>query len=291
MPRTVDEGFRDFLRALTPAGTESESAKKHRASIEARLTTDFGLLRFFRTGSFGNGTSISGYSDVDYFASIPTANLSQNSDYTLTRVRDSLDQRFPYTGVRVNCPAVRVPFGTYQSETTEVVPADLISKTDAGHHIYGIPNCAGGWMRTSPETHNAYVREIDQRLNGKVKPLIRFIKAGKYFKQVQISSFYLELRAARYAEGETSIVYSIDVKRVLDLLYKKNLADMQDPMGISGYVQACSTDAKLEDARSKLLTALVRAEKACEAEGKDSTKEAFYWWDLLYGFRFPSYYY
>src|SRR5258708_3949048 len=71
MPRTVDEGFRDFLSRLTPSSYESAAATAHRASIEARLKNDFGLRRFFRTGSFGNGTSISGYSDVDYFASLP----------------------------------------------------------------------------------------------------------------------------------------------------------------------------------------------------------------------------
>ncbi len=64
MPRTVDEGFRDFLPSLTPSSLESAAAKTHRASIEACLKTNFGLKRFFRVGSFGNGTSISGHSDA-----------------------------------------------------------------------------------------------------------------------------------------------------------------------------------------------------------------------------------
>ena len=71
MPRTVDEGFRDFLQKLTPSNTESVAAKNHRASIKQCIESNFGLKRFWRTGSFGNGTSISGYSDVDYMASIP----------------------------------------------------------------------------------------------------------------------------------------------------------------------------------------------------------------------------
>ena len=111
MPRTVDEGFRDFLPKLTPSTWESDAAKNHRASIEACLKSNFSLRSFFRTGSFGNGTSISGYSDVDYFASIPRANLKQDSGATLDQVRSALNIRFPVTGVRVNCPAVKVPFG------------------------------------------------------------------------------------------------------------------------------------------------------------------------------------
>src|ERR1039458_4720390 len=119
MPRTVAEAFRDFLASLTPSTFESAASTSHRASIEACLKSNYTLNRLFRTGSYGNGTSISGYSHVDYFASLGRDDLSASSTYTLTRVRDVLDKRFPNTGVRVNCPAVRVPFGTIASETTE----------------------------------------------------------------------------------------------------------------------------------------------------------------------------
>jgi hypothetical protein len=61
--KTVDGGFRVFLGRLTPTGTESVAAIQHRASISACLKANFGMTRFFRTGSFGNGTSITGYSD------------------------------------------------------------------------------------------------------------------------------------------------------------------------------------------------------------------------------------
>ena len=120
MPRTVDEGFREFLKRLTPSGVESGKARLHRASIESCLKKNLGMTRFFRTGSFGNATSISGFSDVDYFASIPRKNLHKMSTNSLRKVRDVLALRFPNTGVRVNCPSVTVPFGQAVSETTEV---------------------------------------------------------------------------------------------------------------------------------------------------------------------------
>lgn len=290
MPRTVDEGFRDFLPKLTPSTTESESAKSHRASIEARLKKDFGLRRFVRIGSFGNGTSISGYSDVDYLASLSRDALTNDSTYSLGKVRNSLDDRFPNTGVRVSCPAVVVPFGTKKSETTEVVPADYLKEED-GYYVYDIADCKGGWMRASPDGHKAYVSAIDGKLAGKVKPLIRFIKAWKCFRDVPISSFYLELRVAKYASGESSIIYDMDVKRVLCQLRDCGLADMQDPMGVSGYIPACKTDALHKDALSKVETAASRAEKAREAAEKDNIADAFYWWRLLYNDQFPTYYY
>ena len=289
MPRTIDEGFRDFLSKLTPSGAESEAVKSHRASIRACLDNNFGLLRFTRIGSFGNGTSIYGRSDVDYLACLPTKQLTGNSTYSLEKVRDALIVRFPTTGVRVNCPAVCCPFGTTAAETTEVIPADYMYD-DSGYKVYDIADRAGGWMKTSPDAHNEYVRIIDDKLNRKVKPLIRFLKAWKYFRSVPISSFYLELRVAKYASTESAIVYDIDVKNVFKMLWDCQLANMQDPVGVSGYISACSTEAKKEDALSKLQTALTRAENARDAAYREKISEAFDWWRLLYDYEFPPYY-
>jgi hypothetical protein len=289
MPRTLDEAFRDFLSNLTPSTTESEAAKSHRASIETRLKNSFNMRRFFRMGSFGNGTSISGYSDVDYFASLPTDQLSQNSDYSLKKVRDDLDSRFPYSGVRTNCPAVLVPFGTKRSEDTEVVPADYI-KSENGNYIYDIPDCNGGWMRSSPDAHNEYVRKIDQSFNGKLKPLIRYVKAWKYYNNVPVASFYLEMRIAKYASTEKNIVYRLDLAYIFRWLWWNDFAALQDPTGISGYINACKTKTQLEESISKALTAKTRAEKANEEFDKGNLKDAFDWWNLLYAYNFPSYY-
>jgi len=288
VPRSLNEGFADFLSKLTPTPGETTAAKNHRASIEACLKTNFGSKRFFRTGSFGNGTSISGYSDVDYFTVIPTDKLKQDSGKSLTEIRDALANHFPFTGVRVSCPAVRIPFGTSAKESTEVVPADYIDLSSESYPIYEIADCSGNWMRSSPEAHNAYVRTIDGKMDGKVKPLTRFVKAWKYCQQVPISSFYLELRVAKYAAEEPYIMYSIDVERIFSLLQEKGLAAMKDPKGIAGYVAACSTQAQLNESTSKLATALSRARKAREAETKGDIKNAFYWWNMLYAEKFPN---
>jgi hypothetical protein len=169
------------------------------------------------------------------------------------------------------------------------VPADYV-KESGGYSVYDIADCAGGWMKASPDAHNDYVRTIDNKLGSKVKPLIRFIKAWKYYRAVPITSFYLELRVAKYASEESSIVYDIDVKNVLCQLRDCALASMQDPMGVSGYISACKTDALKQDALSKLDTAATRAEKARDAASRDDISGAFDWWRLLYGESFPTFY-
>lgn len=288
MPRSIDQGFVDFLEKLKSTAPESQAAKSHRESIEACLLNNFGLSRFVRIGSFGNGTNISGYSDVDYLASLPAREIPDSSSYFLSKVRNALDTRFPNTGVHIDTPAVVVPFGTYKSETTEIVPAGYV--TTNAYKVYKIADGAGSWMHISPDAHNDYVTAIDKKLNGKVKPLIRLIKAWKFYRSAPISSFYLEMFTARYASGESSILYSIDVKNILRQLQDQNLPTMNDPTGISGSISPCKTSQFRVDAMSKLTTAATRAQKARDAELAEDIKGAFDWWQLLYNDNFPNYY-
>lgn len=289
MPRTIEQGFKDFHDKLKTSVVESLAAKSHRASIEACLNKNFTLNRFVRIGSFGNGTNISGYSDVDYLAGIATSQLNTHSSNSLTKVRNALHTRFPNTGVRVSCPAVVCPFGTYRSEDTEVVVADYIGVNN-GFKVYEIADGSDGWMKVSPDAHNHYVSEVDKKHNGKVKMLIRFIKAWKYYQNVPIKSFYLEMKVAKYAENESVIVFDIDVKRVFNLLLDSDLSALQDPMKVAGYIYPCQTENQKNDAISKLETAVKRAENARDSASNNDVKKSFYWWNLLFNDKFPNYY-
>ena len=288
MARTVDEAFSTLIGRLTPSSTETAAAASHRTSIEACLKNNFGMTNFFRSGSFGHHTSVKGFSDVDYFGVIPTANLKENSTTTLQSVRQALAARFPSTGVTVRSPAVVVPFGSSPGERHEIVPADYVRSAN-GYSVYDIPNRYDGWMRASPSAHNAWVNQAQTKLGQKLKPLIRLVKAWNYYRSGCIRSFYLELRTTEYARGETVIIYSIDMLRALRHLRNKGLAAMQDPMGASGLVYACS-DAVKPTALSKLDTAIGRAEKAREAEASGKIEDAFFWWDLVFDGHFPAYY-
>ncbi len=289
MALTVSAGFDTFHSRLTPTGTESANAKSHRASIEACLKSNFGMTRFFRTGSFGNATSVSGFSDVDYFASIPRENLKQDSSLILRDVRRALDSRFPNTGVHIDGPAVVVPFGSSRSETTEIVPADFI-KREYDCSTYEIPNGNGGWMLSSPEFSKLNIDVIDGKLNNKLKPLIRFIKAWRYYQNVPISSFYLETYVGIYAENEKSIIYSIDIASIFNKLLNSNLPSISDPMGISGTIQPCKNMDDRKKSLAELKDAARRSQLARTAESENRAKDAFYWWNVVYNDLFPAYY-
>lgn len=291
MALSVEEGFQAFQSRLVPLISEHNKAISHKTSVESCLVKNFECYQFTETGSFGNGTGIRHYSDTDYFAVCDAKKLSSNSGYSLTKVKEALQYTFHSTdGIGVNRPAVKLQFGNYASEVLEVTPCTFggILDTPIGKKAsYYIPDYDDGWMLSSPLAHNAYVKKENDRLSGMVKPLIQFVKAWKYYQDVPISSFYLELRLTKYAESQKTIVYDVNVSRVFDYLENIALASMQDPMNISGLVKACSTDAKKATAISKLNTAATRARKAVEKR-LTNPDDAFYYWNLLYNDKFPA---
>ncbi len=288
--RTINQGFSTLHSRITPGSYESGKASSHKSSITSRLEEYFELKQLFYSGSANNGTSISYYSDVDFFASIPRNRLKNNSSTSLREIKECLQGRFPNTSIYVDSPAVVLDFGSGDWDTAEVIPADYIEQ-QGGKNVYDIPYSSGGWTRSSPSTHNSYVTSENKRLNRKLKPLIRFLKAWKYYCDVPISSFYLELRVTKWMEDEDSIVYDIDLCTILRKLDDCDLAAIRDPKGVFGYVYPCSSDAKKADALSKLNTAKTRAKKARDAEGLGDTREAFSWWDKVFAGNFPNYYY
>jgi hypothetical protein len=289
MAKTVDEAFDQLHARLTPTGSETEAAKRHRASIQECLADKIGLDAFFRSGSFGNGTSVSGYSDVDYFAEVPRMRVPLSSSEFLARVHRALDARFPYTGVTIDAPAIVLPFGSAREETTEVVPAELLERTWQGHRIYQIANGKGGWTRASPDAHGSYVDEVNDALSKKVKPLIRFVKVWKYYHSVPVSSFYLEMFAAQYAHSEKAIIYAMDVRNVLQRLRATEFADLQDPKGISGSIEAAGSFNDRWAAAARVSEAATWAERARAAEHAGKLSDAFAWWDKVFNGKFPGY--
>jgi hypothetical protein len=291
MAKTIEQGFETLIGRLAPLESENDTAASHKGSVKGCFEKNFECYEFPETGSFGNGTGVRHYSDTDYFAVCPKHKLSANSATALRVAKEALQETFWNTdGIEVRTPAVRIPFGNRVSETLEVTPSrfnGMIDSPVGSKPYYDIPDFGGDWMQSSPKAHNAYVKRENDRLSGKVKPLIQLVKAWKFYNSVPISSFYLELRVTKYAEGEKSIIYDMDVRHITKKLFDNDLASIQDPMGISGYVEACSSDAKMEDALSKLDTGFTRADKAYDQRDKDIDK-AFDWWDKFFNNKFPS---
>lgn len=280
-----------YLIRLAPVVSELRKGATHRASVKSCLGKAFGSYSLFETGSIQNDTGIRHFSDTDYFAVIPKTNLRSNSSDQLRDLKENLQHTFWRTkNIRVNSPAVSIPFGIYRSENLEVTPCffDGLTGTPLGDRkAYGIPDGKGGWMLSSPQAHKAFVVYQDRRLKGGLRPLIKLIKAWKFELNVPISSFYLELRIASMFAARKRVYLASDVLSVLNTLCENELARVRDPMRVSGYVHACSTKEKHRTALSKLETACSRAGKAVYYFDRNP-EESLHYWKLMFGPKFPS---
>lgn len=275
MTQTAQQYLDSLISAWTPPSGHFDAHRAHKAGIEVRLDAWYGLHDMFETGSLRHGTGIRIYSDADYFASLkgsrPTA------DTALQNVKIALQDKYPNTTIQIRKPTVKCLFGGGM-ETVEVAPA---FPADGGG--YWIPDPReGGWMKSHPKDHNAYVNDANQKHSGAAKKLARLAKVWKYQRNVPISSCYLEMRAAKYAKEQTSWLTYVDLHYFLKHLQTIGLAAMNDPTGLGSQFSACSSDSTKSDSLSKLDTAVTRAKAAMDHTTAGSHTAAIERYKLLF---------
>lgn len=289
MALTVAAAFTTYLSWCSPSATDRAKASSHRASIEAKLEAKFGLWRMYESGSWKHGTGVKGFSDVDYFVSLKSSKPVYGSS-ALIAVKEAMQERFPSTYIHTSRPAVVLEFGGGY-ERVELIPAYPSLSLANDDMRYNIPGVRTEWMESTPESHLTYVNDCNNIavVKGGTKELARLVKAWKYHRKVPLSSFYLEMRAAEYMATQSSVVYALDILYFFNSLKRNGLASMNDPTGSTGRINACSSDANLADALSKLDTAISRANNAVESDKVGKTADAFYYWNLLFDSSFPAY--
>jgi hypothetical protein len=153
--------------------------------------------------------------------------------------------------------------------------------------VFRIPGPSDEWIESIPIAHNAFVSDVNDRLGKKVKPLVRLVKAWKYNKGVPVSSFYLEMRTVKYASGESSIIYDIDLRAVFNQLIAAEMRSMNDPLGIVPRIPSTSSDANRAIALRQANDALghLQAAAAAQTAGNHSN----YWSHMtsVFGYDYP----
>lgn len=273
MSQSASSYLNEILSRYTPSSTYFDSSRKHRGAIEARLDLWLGVKEMFETGSLKHGTGVAYWSDADYL--VVLKGERPTSTTALNNVKEALADRFKSTTVKIRRPAVVCEFNSAQ-ETVEVVPAFT---ADSG---YWIPDPAGDWMRTHPKDHNQYVNDVNKKHSGGAKKLARLAKVWKYKRNVRVSSCYLEMRAAKYADGEESWYLPIELHRYLSWLQQIGLAAMNDPTGLGSRFAAYSSESMRIDSLSKLDTAVTRASKARDFDLEGKNEDAVAQYELLF---------
>ncbi|NQX37082.1 nucleotidyltransferase [Herbiconiux sp. VKM Ac-2851] len=271
--RTIATAFETLLSRKVPTEGERSAAARHRASIEKSLSQleNFGLRE---TGSFRHGTAVRGHSDVDVLVSLGGGRPA-SSDTALERVRSALAWSFPFTPIRVSRPAVVVDFAG-GDERWEVIPG-YYERSNGNHSVYSIPAPGGGWIETAPSAHLAYVTDENRSPQGGAKGLARLVKTWKYANTsgAKVSSFYLEMRAAQRMSKESSFIPYLDFAYLIRDLANSNLADMNDPTGVTGRFRAASTENYRSTAVTMLAADAKRVADAIELEKAGRRSEAF----------------
>jgi len=287
--RTIASAFDELIRRSVPTSAERQAAATHRQSVEAALDP-LGVFALWETGSFHHGTGVRGHCDVDVLVSL-RGDRPDNPDTALSRVKAALEAGFAYTPIRVSRPAVVVDFAG-GAERWEIIPG-YVARSVGDWLVYSIPAPGGTWMETSPKAHLDYVNQENAAPAGGAKCLARLMKAYKYANVggFKVSSFYLEMRAAKYMAGETTFLAYIDFARLGDVLVGAELAAMNDPTGMTGRIRAASTENYRQDALSRLRGDVRRTREAIAVEEAGRSAEAFAKMDTVFLGDFPARFY
>lgn len=295
----VREGFAKYKAGLAPLASELRAAARHEDGIKARLKEDLDVKSFTRMGSQQRGTAVRGHSDVDYLAVTPLSAVQWGSGWKssktiLAHFRESLAQRYVGTEVNIDANAVTVNFAE-GDDPVDVVPAFF--DTNAQGLVDGtwrpgfqIPDGLGGWMPTSPASHDLYLERADAGWGGRLRGIVQLLKGWKYARtpSLPISSFYIELRIATmniHAVGRDDATL---VATIFDELNRVECRPVRDPVRIAGNVPAASTDAKLERTQQAVAYAAQHAISAVTAERSGAIDEAFRQWRLVFNDAFPA---
>src|ERR1051326_3896787 len=275
--------FQKLIARIQPTTAEVELAQQHIATIRSRLNSTFKLGRVLVGGSFSRNTLIRGVSDVDLFAVIARSeatwgNRYESSETMLDRFRDQLARRLPNTALGRDVHAIVVPFS--HGPSVDVVPA-IFDQMVKGRPQYLIPDGDGGWMATSPERHNLYIRTANERSGGKVRRVAQLMKFWRQCSSTRfaLSSFHIEmlLSSTKICSGVKT--YAACVTEVLRNLAERECRALQDPLGISGLIPAVKTESQRDDARASVKYARDHAKEAWVADYAGDAEEAWRQWN------------
>lgn len=289
---TIADSFYAILARCDLTDADRAALATHRREVEACLKGTLELSKIQVIGSAARGSAIRQTSDVDLLAVLRNTEWQwggsrTSSSTVLNKVRDRLRARYPATDLGRDGQAIVVTFS--DGKSLDVVPAGWIRAQSDGWPLYIIPDGAGGWRETAPDSHGRFVGEADARSGGKLKNVARIFKYWKWCRvePVPISSFHVELLVASDAVCGVGTTYGECFAALLQRLASRECRALQDPLGISGLIAACGTDAKRATALRSVLASADRASSAIAAERRGDAVEARRLWNIVFNDRFP----
>lgn len=197
--------FETFCGNLTvkDGGTISLRYKR----ITKRINTDFWsssseTSHSLYVGSYGRGTAIDGFSDLDMIFQLSYLTYERYHNYSgngqsslLQAVKQSIERTYSTTSIKGDGQVVLVPFT--DGITFEVVPA-FINKDDS--FTYPNANNGGSWKTTNPKPEIAAIKSRNAQCNGNLIWLCRMMRAWKKKWSVPIGGLLIDTLAYQFID-------------------------------------------------------------------------------------------
>lgn len=279
--------FLRLIQRIQPTNSEVAAAVSHVGSTRTRMEKSFNLRKFQKIGSHARSSAIKLYSDLDFLAVLSRneakwAGNIVSSDTVIKRISGDLSSRFTSTTIRKDMQAIVLNFSRGQ-KSMDVVPAFFHSFNN-GRPVYKIPDGYGGWMDTSPESHNSFIKKQNERSAEKLRRVGQLIRHWKYSRVtgIPISSFYIDLLLAQSEICIGAKSYPLIMHDFFKLMSDRQCRGLHDPVAIAGTVFAVKTEAQGNKLCAIIESSLEHSAKALIAEKNNQFGEANRQWNIVF---------
>ena len=202
----IGEDFQTFNSNLT-VNNVSDISSRYKA-ITKRLNLDFwssdsDIYHSFYVGSYGRGTAIRYFHDLDVLFRLSDSYYTQYNSYLtngqsalLQAVRNSVRKTYPNTEVSGDGQVVVVRFS--DEMRFEILPA---FNNISGNYTYPNANNGGSWKSCNPLAEIDAIDETDKNCNYNLKYLCRMTRAWKRYWDVPIGGYLIDTLANAFIKN------------------------------------------------------------------------------------------
>lgn len=290
MSLTTAQAFDSFYNLVSLDSATLAAVSQRRGAVETVLRQAFpstSTMKYqssYLMGSMAKRTASRPFNDVDLMVHIKVDDAlwartyQRNSSEFLNRVRRVLNDASAVKKIGARGQAVRM----FYADGLSVDVAAVVKYPTSG---YGIPSGTGTWLTTDPPVSDAYINRRSTELGNNLKRLIIFAKQWNKAHSSRLSSFHLELLAAR-----TFSTLGTNRREALRIFFDYNAFNVSvyDPAGHSGDVSSYLSWSTRDEVGRSMTAARDRADLALAAEARGNHTEAKRHWAIILGPRFPQ---
>ena len=244
----VGEDFKIFCSNLTVTVDNRSRIGDRYQLITRRLNLDFWgqdskTNHSFYVGSYGRGTAIRGFSDLDMIFQLPYQDYQRYHVYSgngqsamLQDVRRSLQKTYPNTYIGGDGQVVKISFT--DGIDFEIVPA-FWNKDES--YTFPDSNAGGRWKVTNPKPEIAAAASADAECNGNLKQLCRMARSWKDKWNVPIGGLLIDTLAYRFIRAwehrdKSFLYYDLMNKNFFDSLAMEPQREYWHALGSGQYI-------------------------------------------------------